>query len=89
MSIKGGGMVRASIEDSVDASIQILEDNIKKSKEGLITAARNSTNNVTNRTATKTRKQKWKEKQLNWYSKRKTGDISHEKIWRWLQKENL
>ena len=34
-----------SIEDSIDTSIQRLEDNIKKGKERLITVANNSTDN--------------------------------------------
>ena len=41
----------ASIEDGLDASIQGLEDYIKKNKEKLITAASNSSDNIrTNRT---------------------------------------
>ena len=50
----------ASIEDSVDTSIQRLEDYIEKHDEGLITAIRNNTDN----SMTKTRKQKWEGKQL-------------------------
>ena len=51
---KGRGL--ASIEDSVDASIQRLEDYIGKHEKGLITAIRNNT---------LSRKLKWEEKQLN------------------------
>ena len=36
-----------------------------------------------------TRKQKWEEKQLYGYFKRQTSEISHEKTWTWLRKENL
>ena len=48
-----------SIEDGVDASIQELEDYIKKSKERIITVACNSTDNIqAKRTTIKTTKQK-------------------------------
>ena len=36
----------ASVEDSVDASIQQLEDYIEKHERGLITATRNETDNT-------------------------------------------
>ena len=69
-----------SIEDSIKASIWELEEYIKKSKERLITAANNSTDNIrTNRTTTKTRKQKWEEKQLYGYFKWRTGKTLNEK----------
>ena len=54
----------ASIEDSVDASIR-LEDYREKYEGGLITAIRNNTDNMVDNRMTKTRKQKWKEKQLH------------------------
>ena len=57
----GGGL--ASIEDSVDTSIQRLEDYIEKYEGGLITAIRNNTDNTIDNRMTKTRKQKWEEKQ--------------------------
>ena len=41
ISRKEGGRGLASIEDSVDASIQRLEDYIEKQEGGLITAIRN------------------------------------------------
>ena len=43
VSRKGGGRGLASIEDSVDASIQRLEDHIEKLEEELKTAIRNDT----------------------------------------------
>ena len=46
VSRKEGGKGLASIEDSVDASIQRLEDNIEKHEQGLITAIRNNTDNT-------------------------------------------
>ena len=64
-SSKEGGRELTSTEDYINASIQGLEEYIKKSKERLIRLVGNSTDNIrTNRTATKTRKQKWKDKQL-------------------------
>ncbi len=43
---KEGGRGLASIEDSVDKSIQRLEDYIEKHKRALITAIRNNTDNT-------------------------------------------
>ena len=65
VSRKEGGSGLASIEDSVDASIQRLEDYIEKHEGGLITAIRNNTDNTIDNRMTKTRKQKWEEKQLH------------------------
>ena len=61
---KEWGRGLASIEDSVDASIQPLEGYIEKHEGGLITAIRNDTDNTVTNRMTKTRKQKWKQKQL-------------------------
>ena len=61
---KEGGRWLASIEDSVDTSIQRLEDYIEKHERGLITAIRNNTDNTIDNRMTKTRKQIWEEKQL-------------------------
>ena len=60
VSSKGGGGGRglASIEDSVDTSIQRLKDYIQKHDGGLITATRNNTNNTKTNRMTITRKQK-------------------------------
>ena len=58
---KEGGRGLASIEDSVDASIQRLGDNIGKHR-GLITAIRNNTDNTMDNRMTITKKQKWEEK---------------------------
>ena len=57
---KEGGSGLAGIKDSVDTSIQRLEDYIEKRERGLITAIRNDTNNTTNNRMAITRKQKWK-----------------------------
>ena len=48
-------------EDSVDASIQRLEDYTEKHKGGLITAIKNNTDNMVTNRMTITRKQKWGE----------------------------
>ena len=56
VSRKEGGRGLASIEDSVDASIQRLEDYIEKHEGGLITAIRNNTDNTIDIRMTKTRK---------------------------------
>ena len=57
VSRKEGGRGLASIEDSVDASVQRLEDYLEKHERGLATAIRNNTDNtMDNRTIT--RKQK-------------------------------
>ena len=80
VSRKEGGKGLANIEDSVDASIRGVEDYIKKSKERLMTVASKTTDHIrTNRTTTETTEQKWKEKQLFGYLRRRTGKISHEK----------
>ena len=62
VSRKEGGRGLASIEGSVDASIQRLEDYIQKHDGGLITATRNDTENTMNNRMTITRKQKWEGK---------------------------
>ena len=59
VSRKEGGRRLASIEDSVDASIQRLEDYIEKHEGVLISAARNDTDNTVDNRLTLTRKQKW------------------------------
>ena len=86
---KEGGRGLASIEDSVDTSIRRLEDYIEKHERGLITAIRNNTDNTIDNRMTKTRKQKWEEKQLHGRFKRLINNISHDRIWTWLRKGNF
>ena len=62
---KEGGRGLACIEDGIDTSIQRLEDYIEKHESGLITAIRNNSDNMIDNRMTKTRKQKWEEKQLH------------------------
>ena len=87
VSRKEGGRGLSSIEESVDASIQRLEDYIEKHEQGLITAIRNDTDNTIDDRMTTTRKQKWEEKQLYGRFKRLINNISHQKTWTWLKKK--
>ena len=64
VSRKDGGRGLANIKDSVDASIQRLEDYIEKTERELITAIRNDTDNTTDDRMSTTRKQKWEKKTL-------------------------
>ena len=61
VSKKEGGRGLASIEDTVDASIQRLEDYIEKHERGLITTTRNDTDNTFEERVTTTRKKNGKE----------------------------
>ena len=56
ISRKEGGRGLAIIEESVEASIQRLEDYIEKHERGLITAIRNDTDNTIDDRMTTTRK---------------------------------
>ena len=89
VSRKEGERGFASIEDSVDASIQRLQDNREKRKERLIKATRKDTDNTRINRTEMTRKQTWEEKQLYGRFKRIISDILHEKTWTWLRKGNL
>ena len=74
MSRKERGRGLTSIQDSIDASIQRLENKIRKHGRRLITAIRNNTDNASiNRTKT-TRKLKWERKQLYGYFKQQTSE---------------
>ena len=74
ISRREGGRGLVSIADSIDASIQRLEDYIEKLGGRLITVPEIMTSGMTI-----TRKQKWEEKQFYGRFKRLTSDISHEK----------
>ena len=89
VSRKEEGSELASIEDSVDASIQRLKDYIEKHEGGLITAIRNYTDHTMDNRMTITRKLKWQEKQLYGRFKRLINNISHKKTWTLLWKETL
>ena len=89
VSRKEGGWGLGSIEDSVDASIQRLEDYIEKHKRGMITAIRNETDNMIDDRMTIIRKQKWEEKQIYGRFKWLINNISHDKTCTWLRKGNL
>ena len=89
VSIKEGGRGLASMEDTIDASIQRLEDYIEKHERVLITTIRVDMDNTINERMTTTRKQKWERKQLYGRFKRLINNISHLKICTWLRKGNL
>ena len=89
VSRKEGGRGLASIEDTVDTSIQRLEDFTEKHERGLITTIRVDTDNRINERMTTTRKQKWTGKQLYDRFKRLINNISLQKTWTWLRKGNL
>ena len=72
----GGGGGLASIEDSVDASIQRLEYYIEKFEGRLRTPTRNSTDNTRIKGTKTTRIQKWEEKQLYGHFKRQTRGMA-------------
>ena len=75
---KKGGRGLASIEASVDTSIQRLEDYIEKQERGLITAIRNKTDNTIDNRMTITR-EKWEGKRLYGRFKRLINNISRDK----------
>ena len=89
VSRKEGGRGLASIEDSVDASIQRLEDYIQKHDGGPIIAVRNDTDNTMDNRMTITRKQKWEGKRFYGCFKQLINNISHDKTWTWLRKGNF
>ena len=79
VSRKEGGRGLASIEDSVDASIQRLKDYVQKHEGILITAIRNDNDNTIDKRMTITRKQKWEGEQLYRRFKQLINNISHDK----------
>ena len=89
VSRKEGGSGLANIEDSVDASIQRLEDYIEKHERELITAIRNDTDNTIDDRMTTTRKKKWEKKKQLYGRYKRLINISHQKTWTWLRKGNL
>ena len=80
VSRKEGGRGHTSSEDSVDASIQRIENYIEMYKGWLITAPRNDMDNIMAIRMKINRKQKWEEKQLYGYFKQ-VINISHEITW--------
>ena len=89
LSRKEGGRGLVSIEGSVDASIQRLEDYIGKHERGLITAIRKNNDNTIDNRKTITRKQKWQEKQLYGSFKRLINNIPYDTTWTWPRKGNF
>ena len=80
VSGKDGGRGIVIIEDSIDTSIQQLEDYIEKCGGGVITALRNSAEDTMINQKTKI----GKKTQLYRGFQRLTSNISHENIWTWL-----
>ena len=74
LSRKEGGRGLASIEDSVYASIQWLEDYTEKHKERLITATKNNTDNMRINRTKQLENKKWEEKQLYGHFKQQTTE---------------
>ena len=72
-----------------DASIQRLEDYIKKHERGLIMAIRNNTDNTIDNRMTITRNQKWEEKPPHKRFKRQINNISHEEKETLRENQNL
>ena len=89
VSRKEGGSGLASIEDTVDASVQRLENYIEKHERGLITTIRLDTDNTINERMTTTRKQKLEGKQLYGRFKRLINNILNLKTWTWIRKGKL
>ena len=79
VSRKEGGRGLVSIDNSVDTSIQRLEDYKEKHGGKLITATKSNTDDTRISRTEINRKQKWEEKQLYGRFKRLTSDISPEK----------
>ena len=79
VSSKEGGRGLASIEGSIDASIQQLEDYVEKHERRLMKAIRNDTDNTMDDRMTIARKQKLEETQLYRRFKRLINNISHRK----------
>ena len=89
VSRKGVGRGLASIEDSIEAAIQRLEDNIEKHERELIMAIINDTDNTIDDRMTTTKTQKWEKKQIYGRFKLLINNISLQKTWTWLRKGNL
>ena len=89
VSRKEGGRGFASIEGSVDVSIQGLEDYLQKHDGRLIAATRYDTNKTIDNRMTITRKQKCEGKQPYRRFKRLINIISYDKTWTWLRKGNF
>ena len=87
--VKKEGRRLASIENSVDASIQRLEVYIEKHDRVLITAIRNDTDDTIDDRMTTTSKPKWQMKQYCGRFKRLINNISLQKTWTWLRKGDL
>ena len=75
-----GGRRFASIENSVDSSIQRLEDKIEKCGERLIRANRNNKENTRIKRTNVTRKQKWEEKRATSHTRKHVRGYERETL---------
>ena len=82
VSRKEGGRGLNSIDDSLDASIQRVEDNIEKCRRWLITATRNNTDDTRISRTEITRRQTWEENNS-------MDVLSDQQTRTWLKKETL
>ena len=89
VSRKVGGEEDLPASKTALTTIQRLEDYIEKHEQGLITAIWKNTDNTIDNRMRITRKQIWEEKQLYGRFKRLINNISYDKIWTWLRKENF
>ena len=77
----------ANIEDRVDASKRQLEDYLKKKKQRKTNY--NDQKQYKHQQNNPNEETKIGKKQLYWYLKRQTNEITLEKIWTWLRKQNF
>ena len=89
MSRKEGGRGITIIEDSVDVSIQRLENYIERLEGGLITTIKNKTDNMMDKRMEINRKQKCEEKELYGRFKRLIKTSHRRKPGRGKEKETL
>ena len=78
-----------SSEDGRDASLHGIKYYIKENKGRLITATRNSQGNLKINWILRSRKEKWKEKQLYGYFKKQTNEILYKQNFTCLRTENF
>ena len=89
VSRKEGVSGLASTEDKRWYINTMTQRLLKKSKGRLITATRNTTDNIRSSRTKITSKQKCEEKTTVWNFKRQASEITDEKTRTWLKKENL
>ena len=86
VSRKKEGRGFASMEDSVNTSIQWLQDYIGQPRRKTDYSHRNNPDNTSTNRKIIIRKQKWEEKQIYGRFKRLICNISYEKTYSWIRK---